>query len=162
MRCKIQTRYDLQAFSCDTISPLDGANGALQWSTPESSQSRKAVYRFLWQNQESSCAVERFFCRRSSATFHSQNICARTRPQHGTAILLLEYRRFVQLVDHQKPYWREARIDASLVSFHEYSDIHKEIRAYVLMLSWYGSEHVVVPLQLQKHLTFLFFPWWFR
>ena len=29
----MQTRYDLQAFSCDTFSPLDGANGALPCST---------------------------------------------------------------------------------------------------------------------------------
>ena len=92
---------------------------------PESSQSRKAFYRFLRQNQESSCAAERSFCRRSDAMFHTQNIRAITRPKYGTAILLLKCKIFVQLVGHQKPYWRGARTDASLVSYHECSDTHK-------------------------------------
>ena len=32
VRYYIYTRYDFQAYSCDTISSLDGANGALPWS----------------------------------------------------------------------------------------------------------------------------------
>ena len=60
----------------------------------ESCQSRKAFYKCICENQDSSCDAERSSCRRSSAMFQTQNICARTRPQFGTAILCLNWKRW--------------------------------------------------------------------
>ena len=93
-----------------------------------STQSWKAFYTFLWENLESSCAAERSFCRRSSTMFHTQNLCARRRPRLGTAIQWLSFKTFVQLVGHQRPYWREARIDVALVRYLRCCDTHKAKR----------------------------------
>ena len=53
----------------------------------ESCQFRKSFYNFILENQESSCAAERFSCPRINAMVFCHHMCARTKTQYRKAIL---------------------------------------------------------------------------
>ena len=54
----------------------------------ESCQFRKSFYNFMLENQESSCAAERFSRRRSSAMVFCHDMCARTGTQFRSDSLI--------------------------------------------------------------------------